>query len=101
MIKALPRPSEYTFFRDDLLDPYTEHMTRHPESLLVRITDFLRTPYGGLGSIIGLAPSHHIIMENVMYGKETDSYKEKWETYDLKPISYVRPSTPRFHNSRP
>lgn len=101
MIKALPRPSEYTFFRDDLLDPYTEHMTRHPESLLVRITDFLHTPYDGLGSIIGLAPSHHIIMENVMYGKETDSYKDKWETYDLKPISYVRPSTRPFHTSRP
>jgi len=90
MVKAVPRPSEYTFFRDEMLDPYSEHMTRLPESLLVRITDFLHTPYGGLGSILGIAPSHHIVMENVMYGKENDAYKDKWETYDLKPTSYVR-----------
>jgi hypothetical protein len=91
MVKALPRPSEYTFFRDDLLEPYSEHMARYPKSLLVRITDFLHTTYGGLGSILGIAPSHHIIMENVMYGKEGDTLKDKWENYDLKPTTYVRP----------
>lgn len=64
-------------------------MTRYPESLLVRITDFLHTPYRGLGNILCAAPSHHIIMENVMYGKEGDSLKDKWENYDLKPVTYV------------
>jgi hypothetical protein len=30
-------------------------------------------------------------MENVMYGKEGDMLKDKWENYDLKPTTYVRP----------
>ena len=90
MVNALPRSSEYTFFRDDLLEPYNEYMTRYPKSLLGRITDFLHTTYGSLGSVLGTAPSHHIIMENVMYGKEDDELKDKWENYDLKPATYVR-----------
>jgi Phosphatidylinositol-4-phosphate 5-Kinase len=87
----LPRPSEYSFFKEDLLLPYHEHMRAHPDSLLVRITDFLHSKYVAVGSILGFAPSHHIIMENILYGKGGDTLADKWETYDLKPIDYFYP----------
>jgi len=29
-------------------------------------------------------------MENVMYDKESDNLKDKWENYDLKPVTYVK-----------
>lgn len=66
-------------------------MSRLPTSLLVRITDFLYSPYVTLGSILGLAPACHIIMENILYGKDTSAASKEWETYDLKPISYFYP----------
>lgn len=91
LIKSLPRRFEYSFFKHDLLDPYLEHMHQNPNSLLVRITDFLEAAYPAIGSLLGIAPSHHIIMENVLYGKDTDRQKERWETYDLKPASYFFP----------
>jgi hypothetical protein len=91
LIKSVPRPSEYKFFRDELLEPYFNYMLESPNSLLVRITDFLHARYYAIGTIIGLAPSHHIIMENVLYGKELDPMGDKWETYDLKPASYFYP----------
>ena len=79
MIKSIPRLSEYKFFQDELLEPYRDHMSSYPSSLLVRITDFLYAPYSTFGRLLGLAPSHHIIMENALYGKETDSEKEDSE----------------------
>lgn len=66
-------------------------MEDHPNSLLVRITDFLHASYTALGGLIGTAPTHHIVMENVLYGKEADSKSEGWETYDLKPPDYFFP----------
>lgn len=66
-------------------------MKAHPESLLVRITDMAYTPLATLGGILGLAPTHHIVMENLLFGKDLDSAKDKWETYDLKPSSYFFP----------
>ncbi|KAK5158654.1 hypothetical protein BJ546DRAFT_978330 [Cryomyces antarcticus] len=91
LIKSVPRRFEYSFFRDDMLQPYYEHMRSHPSSLLVRITDFLYTPYHTLGGWLGLAPTHHIIMENILFGKESDLRSREWETYDLKPSSYFFP----------
>jgi len=66
-------------------------MEAHPSSLLVRITDFLRSSYTTLGGLIGTAPTHHIVMENILYGKESDDRSEEWETYDLKPPDYFYP----------
>jgi hypothetical protein len=91
LIKSVPRRSENKFFRDELLEPYYNYMLETPSSLLVRITDFLHARYFAIGTAVGLAPSHHIIMENVLYGKELDPLKDKWETYDLKPGSYFYP----------
>ncbi|KAF2404336.1 SAICAR synthase-like protein [Trichodelitschia bisporula] len=91
LIKSLPRRSEYTFFCRDLLQPYFDHMVENPNCLLVRITDLLYSPFVTLGGILGLAPPCHIVMENILYGKESDSEGDKWETYDLKPISYFYP----------
>ncbi|KAL2863415.1 phosphatidylinositol phosphate kinase family protein [Aspergillus lucknowensis] len=91
LVKSLPRHFEHSFFRKDLLDPYYEFMRNHPESLLVWITDYVFAPYRSIGSILRTSPAHHIIMENVLYGKEEDPNAAKWETYDLKPIDYFYP----------
>jgi len=90
LVKSVPRYFEHSFFRDDFLHPYLDHMTSHPKSLLIRIFDFLAGPYMSLGHIFGTAPTHHIIMENITYGKE-DSKKQghaSFENWDLKPTSY-------------
>lgn len=68
-------------------------MAAHPKSLLVRICDFLAGSGLSIGNQLGLAPSHHIVMENIVYGKEEAkrSGGEAWETWDLKPQSYFYP----------
>ena len=94
LIKSLPRRFEHEFFTHDLFDPYVAHMMAYPTSLLVRITDMAYTPRATLGGILGFAPTHHIVMENLLFGKEMEeeeAMKEKWETYDLKPSSYFFP----------
>lgn len=95
LIKSLPRRFEHQFFTHDLLGPYISHMKDVPHSLLVRITDMVFTPHATLGGVIGTAPTHHIIMENLLYGKEGgedgDWGSMKWETYDLKPNDYFFP----------
>ncbi|KAM0332022.1 hypothetical protein ACHAQA_002288 [Verticillium albo-atrum] len=94
LIKSLPRRFEHTFFTHDLFGPYVAHMRGHPHSLLVRISDMVYTPHPTLGGIIGTAPTHHIIMENLLYGKQAsgdDWHAMKWETYDLKPSDYFFP----------
>ncbi|PLB40268.1 phosphatidylinositol phosphate kinase family protein [Aspergillus candidus] len=92
LVKSLPRHFEHSFFQDDLLAPYSEYMKTHRDSLLVRITDYLYAPIKTLGSIAGITPAHHIIMENVLSGKNNSpSSGKKWETYDLKPVDYFYP----------
>lgn len=46
-----------------------------------------------IGHQLGMAPSHHIVMENVMYGKDEakKAGKAEWEHWDLKPTSYFYP----------
>lgn len=99
LVKSVPRRFEHSFFRDDFLDPYVLHMKKYPESLLIRITDFLAEGRTSLGGRLGLAPTHHIVMANLLVGKdeaengsaETGRTTGKWETYDLKPTSYFFP----------
>lgn len=93
LIKSLPRRFEHEFFTHELLEPYMYHMKEFPHSLLVRITDMVYTPKATLGGIIGTAPTHHIIMENLLYGQQADGEwgSRKWETYDLKPNDYFFP----------
>ncbi|KAF7537005.1 hypothetical protein G7Z17_g12942 [Cylindrodendrum hubeiense] len=94
LIKSLPRRFEHRFFARELLDPYIAHVRNQPHSLLVRITDLVHAPHASLGGILGTAPTHHIVMENLLYGKdleETELEKERWETYDLKPSDYFFP----------
>lgn len=68
-------------------------MELNPTSLLVRITDLLYSPTPTLGALLGTAPSHHIVMENTLYGKSSCSKDKQgeWETYDLKPDDYFFP----------
>lgn len=63
-------------------------METHPGSLLVHITDFLAWRYRSLGGILGVAPTHHLVMENLLVGQDADS---AWQTFDLKPTSYFFP----------
>lgn len=96
LIKSLPRRFEHRFFTHELLDPYIAHNETYPDSLLVRITDMPFSPGPSLGGILGTAPTHHIVMENLLYGKESnddedDDAGDKWETYDLKPQDYFFP----------
>lgn len=93
LIKSLPRRFEHEFFTHDLFEPYMAHMKAHPDSLLVRITDMMYTPHATIGGVIGTAPTHHIVMENLMYGREAngEEFKKKWETYDLKPEDFFFP----------
>lgn len=62
-------------------------------SLLVRITDLLYSQTATLGAALGAAPSHHIVMENILFGKSscTKNQQKQWETYDLKPNTYFYP----------
>jgi hypothetical protein len=68
-------------------------MELNPGSLLVRITDLLYCPVATIGAILGTAPSHHIVMENILYGKSScpKDKQDEWETYDLKPNDYFYP----------
>ncbi|ROV96578.1 hypothetical protein VMCG_07783 [Cytospora schulzeri] len=93
LVKSVSRYHEHTFFRDDLLDPYAAHMATHPTSLLVRIIDFLASSGLAIGHRLGMAPSHHIIMENIMYGRDEAEKNGNpvWEQWDLKPTSYFYP----------
>ncbi|KAK9418294.1 putative PIPK domain-containing protein [Seiridium unicorne] len=94
LIKSVPRYFEHTFFKNEMLIPYVDHMRANPESLLVRITDFLECSQRSIGSLLGTAPSHHIVMENILYGQDEysdDGNKTKWESWDLKPTSYFYP----------
>ena len=85
LVKSLPRYFEHAFFTHVLLDPYRKHMTEHPESLLVRITDMPYSALPSLGALLGTAPTHHIVMENLLHGEDD------WETFDLKPDDYFFP----------
>ncbi|KJZ80138.1 hypothetical protein HIM_00852 [Hirsutella minnesotensis 3608] len=102
LVKSLPRRFEHEFFTHDLLDSYTTRMDTCPQSLLVRIVDMVYTPRATLGGLLGTAPTHHIIMENVLFrggdddsqGGTDDQREERSrdvETYDLKPDNYFFP----------
>ncbi|KAJ9134371.1 SAICAR synthase-like protein [Coniochaeta hoffmannii] len=93
LVKSVPRHSEHSFFRDDLLTPYVQHMAAHSRSTLVRISDFVGSRRLSLGKILRLAPTHHIVMENIMYGQSEAKARGdvEWERWDLKPTSYFYP----------
>ncbi|AEO69064.1 3cedcd6b-6bd5-4772-9c21-0c738baa15e2 [Thermothielavioides terrestris] len=93
LVKSVPRHSEHSYFREDLLDPYVQHMATHPRSLLVRIYDFLAVSGPSLGRLFRCAPSHHIVMDNILYGQEEAKKRGEleWEHWDLKPTSYFYP----------
>lgn len=58
IIKSIPRHFEHSFFKHDLMAPYSEHVRNNVHSLLIRITGFLETTQHSVGTLFGLAPSH-------------------------------------------
>jgi hypothetical protein len=93
LVKSLPRHSEHSFFSEDLLTPYVQYMATHQRSLLVRICDFLGASGWSIGRMLRCAPSHHIVMDNIMYGRDEAKRRgeAEWESWDLKPTSYFYP----------
>ncbi|KAI0196994.1 SAICAR synthase-like protein [Astrocystis sublimbata] len=94
LVKSVPRAFEHDFFKNELLLPYAEHMQKYPTSLLARITDLLERAHMSIGELLGLAPSHHIVMENILHGQDGTSdaaSRRKWESWDLKPMSFFYP----------
>lgn len=93
LAKSVPRHFEHSFFRDDLLEPYARYMAQHSASLLIRITDFLGWRYLALGGLLKLVPTHHIVMENLLVGRDEakNAGGGGWESWDLKPMSYFFP----------
>jgi hypothetical protein len=91
LVKSIPRHFEHSFFKQDLLEPYVEYMTNTPASLLIRITDFLECVHQSVGTVFGLAPTHQMVMENILYGQDQQNEDSKWESWDLKPMSYFYP----------
>ncbi|KAL7911504.1 hypothetical protein GGI35DRAFT_442966 [Trichoderma velutinum] len=91
LVKSLDRHFEHHFFTHELLTPYMGHMREHPGSLLVRITDLLQVSYTTLGSIFGTESTHHVVMENLLYGTGQHGDASRCETYDLKPKDYFFP----------
>lgn len=94
LVKSIPRGFENSFFKKELIEPYAAHMTANADSVLVRITDFLQSRHKSIGMLLGLAPSHHIVMENLLCGSEdggAEGNGTKWESWDLKPTSYFYP----------
>ena len=116
LIKSIPRHFENSFFRGDLLQPYVDYMNANLSSMLIRITDFLAVDHAyklSPGILFGFAPSHHLVMENLLVGQEEGERRArnelsqhdrtyqgpedrdielwKWETWDLKPTTYFFP----------
>lgn len=124
LVKSVPRHFEHSFFKDDFLPIYVKYMNEHLDSLIIRIVDFLAVDNAykwSPGLLLGFAPSHHIVMENLLvgmdegqaYGKnialqQCDARRQdeqhqskkndhgeqeswKWQTWDLKPTTYFFP----------
>ncbi|EQL02089.1 hypothetical protein G6O67_005512 [Ophiocordyceps sinensis] len=102
LVKSLPRRFEHHFFTHDLFDSYAAHMMDGPDSLLVRIVDMVYTPRATLGGLLGTAPTHHVVMENLLYrgasGQDGEGAQQtRVETYDLKPDDYFFPERDIAH----
>lgn len=94
LVKSIPRNFENSFFKKELVEPYATYMTANKDSILVRITDFLQSRHKSIGMLLGLAPSHHIIMDNLLCGSGdggTEGNGTRWESWDLKPTSFFYP----------
>lgn len=118
LCKSVPRGFENSFFKNDLLQPYVQYMSQNLSSLLIRITGFLAVDDSystSPGILFNFAPSHHIVMENLLVGQQegekraaemhantwtrergvdreaTQDNPWKWQTWDLKPTTYFFP----------
>lgn len=73
LVKSVPRHFEHSFFKEDFLPVYVKYMNENLDSLIVRIADFLEVNDAyrwSPGLLLGFAPSHHIVMENLLVGRD-------------------------------
>lgn len=90
LVKPLSQHSERQLFLQKLYCGYVSHMKRHPNSLLVRITDVVFASHASLAGILGTVPTHHMAMENLLYGRDVDGDSglgTGWESYPLTPTN--------------
>ncbi|EPS37651.1 hypothetical protein H072_8676 [Dactylellina haptotyla CBS 200.50] len=89
IVKSVGRGFEYTFLYTQCIGAYGKYMSENDRSLLCRMTDVLFCFQHHLGGILGMAPSHYVIMENLL--KELDAEKG-WIKWDLKPQKFFEPT---------
>lgn len=88
LLKSLGRAFENRFLHEHFLPQYFEFVRAHPDSLIHNIYDALYSIERRFGECLRPSPNHYIVIENIAYGKRDD-----WETFDLKPTSYLEPFT--------
>ena len=88
LLKSLGRTFENRFLHEHFLPKYFEFVMSHPHSLIHKIYDVLYSMERRFGEWMQLSPNHYIVIENLTYGKQDD-----WETFDLKPTSYLEVRT--------
>lgn len=96
IVKSVPRHFEHSFFKDDLLVPYAKYVYNNPNSLLIRTTDFLGSKYYTVGTMLGTAPSHHIVMENLLCQKEENCKESPVPEAQDHPAAFPRPNCSRY-----
>ncbi|KAF3919183.1 hypothetical protein AA313_de0207202 [Arthrobotrys entomopaga] len=89
IVKSVGRRFEYTFLYTQCIGAYAKYITENTKSLFCRITDVLFCFDQHLGGVLGVSPSHYIIMENLL--KEMDVEKG-WVKWDLKPQKFFEPT---------
>ena len=63
-------------------------MNKNRDTLLTEITDVLYSFDYRLGAILGLSPSHFIVMRNILRDLDKEKGCKKW---DLKPQNFFEP----------
>ncbi|KAK6521626.1 hypothetical protein TWF506_001839 [Arthrobotrys conoides] len=89
IVKSVSRRFEYTFLYTQCIEAYGHYMLSNPSSLLCRMTDVLFCFDRHLGGVLGVSPSHYVVMENLL--KEMDAEKG-WVKWDLKPQKFFEPT---------
>ncbi|KAF3935653.1 hypothetical protein ABW19_dt0206173 [Dactylella cylindrospora] len=89
IVKSVGRKFEYTFLYVQCLEEYGNYMLTNPSSLLCRMTDVLFCFDRHLGGVLGVSPSHYMVMENLLKGMDQE---KGWKKWDLKPQQFFEPT---------
>ncbi|EWC48504.1 hypothetical protein DRE_07738 [Drechslerella stenobrocha 248] len=88
LVKSVGRRFEYTFLYTQCIESYCDHIIENPNSLLCRMTDVLFCFDRHLGGVLGISPSHYVVMHNLLRGMDEE---HGWVKWDLKPQQFFEP----------